>query len=410
MTHDRERSDLMNRDRFYIAVLVLLLAGAVLVELVTPAPLDWTLSFQNNDTRPYGCRILYELLDDLFPGVAIREMDLPAYVVLRESVEDSETYLFITDRFAPDDFETMDLWDFVEQGNTVFVAAYSFGGLFADTLKLQTRQVMTNLPRAVFTTVDDSVGVNFVNPALRNTDDFYFEEGLADDFFASFDTLRATVLGVNSEERANYIRVEVGAGVFYLSSIPVAFTNYYALRRGNAEYAYRALSYLPEQPVLWDEYYKPNRLDASTPLRFVLRHPALKGAYWTLILLVLVFMVFEARRRQRIIPVIAPLKNTTVEFVETVGQLYYQHAGHANLAEKKITYFLDYVRQHLGLPTHTVDSVFLDRVAERSGVPAADVRSVFEAIAEVREQVGLSEAGLHHLNTRIEAFYQQSKR
>ena len=190
----------------------------------------------------------------------------------------------------------------------------------------------------------------------------------------------------------------------------MAFTNYYALRRNNAEYAYRALSYLPVQEVLWDEYYKPNRLDASTPLRFVLRDPALKGAYWTLIALVLVFMVFEARRRQRIIPVIAPLKNTTVEFVETIGQLYYQHAGHANLAEKKITYFLDYVRHHLGLPTHTVDSAFLDRVAERSGVPAEAVRAVFEAVGEVRGQGSLSEAGLHRLNTRIETFYRQSKR
>lgn len=400
----------MNRDRLYIAVLVLMLAGAVLVELVTPPPLDWTLSFQNDDTRPYGCRILYDLLGDLFPGEAVREVDLPAYLTVRERPAGSENYLFVTDTFAPDEVETEDLLDFAAQGNTVFIAAYAFRGPFADTLTLQTSQRLSNLPKAVFTTVDDSVGLNFVNPALHTPDDFFFEEGLADDFFSGFDTLRTTVLGVNSEAGVNYIRVEVGAGAFYLSTIPVAFTNYYALHRNNAAYAYGALSYLPVQAVLWDEYYKPNRLAASTPLRFVLRHPALKGAYWTLIALVFVFMLFEARRRQRIIPVIAPVKNTTVEFVETIGQLYYQHAGHANLADKKITYFLDYVRHHLGLPTYTVDSAFLDRVAERSGVPTSDVRAVFDAVAEARGRAALSEAGLHRLNTRIEAFYRQSKR
>ena len=400
----------MKRDRVYLAVLILTLAGAVFVELITPAPLDWTLSFQRTDSRPYGCRVLYELLGELFPGVPVGEVDLPTYLVLDDTTQTMANYLFITDTFAPDEFETQRLWRFAERGNAVFVAAYQFEGVFADTLKLRTGRALTNLPKAVFNNTDDSVGVNFVNPALRSPNDFFFEEGLADDYFRGFDTLRTTVLGTNGQGRANYLRLDVGQGAFYLSTIPVAFTNYYALYRDNAAYIYRALSYLPVREVFWDEYYKPNRLDASTPLRFVLNSDALKGAYWTLLALVLIVAVFEARRRQRIIPVIPPLKNTTVEFVETIGQLYYRHGDHANLAEKKITYFLDYVRHQLGLPTHTVDAAFLGRVAERSGVPPEEVRVVFDAIATVQGKTTLSEAELRRVSARIEAFYRQSKR
>ena len=397
------------RDRKYIALLILALGLAVAAEMAAPEEVDWTFSFENDDKRPYGSLVLYDLLDDLFPGVSVDAVNVPPYLVLRDTSRTDVNYLFVTETFAPDAVETEKLLAFAARGNTVFVAAYAFEGAFADTLRLATDRARTN-PKAFLELSHDSVGINLVNPALRAPDDVYFDEGLADDYFARFDTLRATVLGLNSREHVNYLRVEVGEGAFYLSTVPVAFTNYFALYRNNADYLYRALSYLPVQDVLWDEYYKPNRVEASTPLRFVLRDPSLKWAYWTLIALVVLFILFEAKRRQRVIPIIAPLENTTVEFVETVGRLYHQHADHANLAEKKITYFLEYVRHHLGLPTHTLDEDFLARAAERSGVPAAAVRAVFQDVSRIQGSAKLSEADLRRLNDRIENFYRLSKR
>jgi hypothetical protein len=141
-----------------------------------------------------------------------------------------------------------------------------------------------------------------------------------------------------------------------------------------------------------------------------LQDPALKNAYWVLIVLVLLFMFFEAKRRQRIIPVIAPPRNATLEFAKTVGHLYFHHGDHANLAEKKITYFLDYIRTHLRLPTSQIDDVFLNSVAERAGMPEADVRAVFATVSEVEGQKNLSEDALQRLNRQIEAFYRNSKR
>ncbi len=398
------------RDRTYIAFLLLALGLAVAVEMAAPEEVDWTFSFENDDKRPYGSLVLYDLLGDLFPGASVDAVNLPPYLVLRDTLRTEANYLFVTETFAPDAVETEKLLDFAARGNTVFVAAYAFEGAFADTLRLDTDRARTNWPKAFLNRSDDSVGVNLVNPALHAPEDFYFDQGLADDYFARFDTVQATVLGLNSEGQANYLRIEVGEGAFYLSTVPVAFTNYFALYRNNADYLYRALSYLPVQDVLWDQYYKPNRVEASTPLRFVLRDPSLKSAYWTLIALVVLFILFEAKRRQRVIPIIAPLENTTVEFVETVGRLYHQHADHARLAEKKISYFLDYVRHHLGVPTHPLDEDFLARVAERSGVPADAVREVFHDVGRRRGQAKLSEADLRRLNDRIEAFYRLSKR
>ncbi|MFQ5572485.1 MAG: DUF4350 domain-containing protein [Rhodothermales bacterium] len=398
------------QDRKYVVVLALAFLLAVAVQVLKPEPIDWSLSYENDDTRPYGSLILYELLSDLFPGVAVREVDLPPYLVLRDTMQTHTTYLFITDRFAPDPAETEELLDFVARGNQAFVAAFAFEGPFADTLRLETEVVFTFPTNPLDGPGSDSAGFNFVNPRLRASKDYTFAGRGTDDYFARFDTLRSTVLGVNSREDANYLRVDIGEGALYLSTVPPAFTNYTLLDSTNAAYVYGALSYLPDQEILWDEYYKPQRLAVRTPLRYILRDPSLKGAYWVLITLVVLFVLFEAKRRQRIIPVIEPLRNTTVEFVKTVGRLYHQHADHARLAEKKITYFLDYVRQHLRLPTRERDEAFLERVSERSGVPGDAVREVFQMIGQVQGKPRLTEAELRRLTTLIDGFYQQSKR
>ena len=86
-------------------------------------------------------------------------------------------------------------------------------------------------------------------------------------------------------------------------------------------------------------------------LRFLFTTPSLTWAYYLTLAGLGLFMIFESKRRQRVIPVIEPVKNKSLEFVETVGQLYYQQADHASIAEKKIQYWLAYVRQRFNIPT-----------------------------------------------------------
>ncbi len=398
------------QDRKYVVVLALAVALAVAVEALQPASIDWTPSFEQDDRRPYGSRILYDLLPQLFPGAEVDAVRLPPYLALRDTTRIGTNYLFVTVAFAPDPAETRALLAYAARGNHVFIAAYHFEGAFADTLRLETDYLLEAPSLPTDDAEADTLGVNFVSPALRAAVDFVYKKGAVRDYFDRFDTLRTTVLGANSLGRANYVRVDVGAGAFYLSTLPLAFTNYYLLYRNDAQYVYRALSYLPDQDVLWDAYYKPGRSAATTPLRFILQDESLRWAYYLLAALVLLFVAFEAKRRQRVIPVIAPPRNTTLEFVKTVGQLYFHHGDHANLAEKKITYFLDYIRHHLNLPTGAIDDDFLARVAERSGVPAAEVRAVFAYIREVQGRPGLPEADLRRLSALVEAFYRQSKR
>jgi hypothetical protein len=312
------------------------------------------------------------------------------------------TYMFINGTIALDEYDTEQLLRFVELGNTAFIAAEDISGPLADSLHLEME------PRWGYE--NDSIGINFSNPALHRESNFIFPHTHAWKYFTSIDTAQTTILGTNQHGEANYISIEHGDGKLLINLIPDAFTNYALVNPKVQEYAITAISYLPAQNIYWDEYYKIGREGAETPLRFILSAGPLRWAYFLMIATVVLYVAFEVKRRQRIIPQIPPLTNTTLEFVDTVGRLYYQHGDHRNIAEKKIAYLLEYIRSNFNERTREIDEALYQRIAERSGIEQERIAELFGEIRTALESSVITETQLTRLNTLIENFYRESKR
>ncbi|HVZ40674.1 MAG TPA: DUF4350 domain-containing protein [Candidatus Kapabacteria bacterium] len=391
----------MKRPNKFAIVLVLVFAAVVALQVTAPKEVNWTPSFIRADKNPYGCYVLHDLLGALFPGQKVETMELPLYSMLDENR--SGPCIIINQEFDPDSYDIGAMLRYVERGNTVFVAADEFGRGISDTLNVHST--------SSFGGASDSTELNLTNPALHRTKAYRYRPMTVDYYFASFDTASVTVLGTAGSTKPNFIRLHHGLGTIYLSTVPYAFTNYNLTDRINYRYATDALSYLPQTgAVNWDEYYKAGRQLVESPMRYVLSVEALRWALFVLLGGVTLFVIFMGRRRQRIIPIIKPLPNTTLEFVETVGQLYYQHGDHANLAEKKISYFLEYVRSTFGVNTGDRNDELYRTVAARSGVEQEKVSSLFTYIDRVRSTPKLGEADLLELSRRIEAFQAASLR
>jgi hypothetical protein len=390
----------MRKNWKYILVLTLTLALVVTVEWLSPQPLNWEPSLSKEDKIPFGTYLLFQMLPDIFPNQSVRTARQTIY----EEEPDADTtanYLFVSQYFQPGTEDMERLLDWVSQGNSAFIAAEYFGNL-SDTLKLDLQYD--------FRAFSDSFPVNFVNPAIRAKENYVFSRINSSYYFEGFDTLQSVVLGVDSLQRPNFIKTKFGEGNFYLHAMPLAFTNYHMLYRNNAEYIARSLSYLPVQPLIWDEYYKPGmREKNTTPLRFFLQNESLRWAVYLTLLALVLFMVFEAKRRQRIIPVIQPLANTTLEFTETIGRLYFQHQDHKNIAEKKIAYLLDYIRSRFYLATDPRDKVFYQSLHQKTGIEKEDILRLFRLISQVQKQTMIAEVELLELNREIEQFYEKSK-
>ncbi|MBC8042877.1 MAG: hypothetical protein IAF08_05475 [Rhizobacter sp.] len=337
----------------------------------------------------------------------------------------STTYMFIggnyVGSFLPDKLDVEYLLQFVSEGNTVFIAAQRFDASFLDTLRLRVGNYYEVANLGVKTdnaetggglsleSKLDSLGINFINPALRAKSDYRTRRTDGSHaYFTRFDSLKAEALGMNSKGYVNYLRLRFGKGFFYLNTVPYAFTNYNLMMAPNSEYVFKALSYLPVQPVLWDEFYKVGRRESRTPLRYILSNEALRWAYYLTIASALLFITFESKRRQRIIPVVAPPPNMAVEFVETVGRLYYQNGDHKDLATKKITFFLDDLRSSYMVRTTAFDAEFYETLARKSGIAESDLKTLFTFITQQGMRSSVSEIDLKQLSAMIDNFYKKS--
>jgi len=252
---------------------------------------------------------------------------------------------------------------------------------------------------------EDSTTVHLVATPFDTTYTYAFKAANTTTSIRNFDTTRTSIIAVNERNEPITIRMKWGEGNFIINSTPMIFTNIYLLADDNSDFASKQLSYLPDTELIWTEYYQRGRREISTPLRFVLLNEPLSWAYYITLISLVVFMIFEMKRRQRIIPVIPPLSNTTLEFVSTIGDLYYQNGDHKNIAEKKINYFLEQVRSKYALATNQLDREFAAALSRKSGKGDNEMRELVQLIGEIKDKPGLSAEVLTDLNAKLEAFY-----
>ena len=410
----------MKQHRIYLIVLFITIIGFILIEIYKPKPVDWAPTFSNKDKIPYGCELLYKVLPNIFPNQKISDEKVPIFSKKRKvKLPPKSNYLYVFSYFRVDSLSLVKLLDYVQKGNSVFIASENFFGL-DDTLHFQTSYLKD-------LTINDSASINFVNPFIKKSSDYKYQNQAADTYFEIKDSTKFresfTVLGKNSKGFPNFIRVNFGKGMFFLNTVPMAFTNFYMVKNDNADYAFKALSYLPEQPIFWDEYVNKMSIGKSiksisksreakgeediqeSPFKFIVSQPALKWAYFITLFTLLIYLVFEGKRRQRIIPIMETPKNTSLQFVETIGSLYYNQKDHKSIAEKKITHFLAYIRTKFYLKTTEIDQEFKSDLSNKTGISLQEINDLFDYISFVQNNNYIAESQLIILNEQIENFY-----
>jgi hypothetical protein len=160
--------------------------------------------------------------------------------------------------------------------------------------------------------------------------------------------------------------------------------------------------------VLWDEYYTQGREGDDNTMRVFLRHEPLKWAFRIGFFSLILFVFYEMKRRQRIIPVIEPLKNSSLDFVNVVGQVYYEQHNNQNIAQKKITYFLEHLRSKYYLWTNPLDEEFIEKLTLKTGIEGNLATEIVNHVNYLNTLDRVSDRDLILLNQLIQQFYNQS--
>lgn len=115
-------------------------------------------------------------------------------------------------------------------------------------------------------------------------------------------------------------------------------------------------------------------------------------------------MLFNARRKQRPIPIIDPPTNSTLEFTHTISNLYLLNEDHKNLVQKKIQYFLEKVRTRYYLDTRNLNKEFIEKLALKSGNDLDKTKYLINSILTLNKKEKCSAEDLMSLNKMIDNF------
>ena len=400
-------------DRFGVKQMVLFSRLSLLILFFSCNETDWYESFKEKEKSPFGTYILHNEANSVFKGQEI--------ITLKENIYD---YLFSNYIVNPTVFETYfiakkrankletngiySLLDFVNEGNTAFMALEDIPLQLKDTLGFTTNNLDKNVHQDH--KLKELHGRFFLSNFVFEDESFSFDRNIRKNYFVEYNKENTVVLGkikIDGEQLPNFIKIGFGKGTFYFHLHPIVFTNYNLLK-DNTTYAANILSYVPETSILWDEHIKFSKYnpkdDSTSVFSFFLKHETLTWFLYVSLIGLLLFMLFNARRKQRPIPVIPPLENTTLAFTQTIASLYLKEGNHKDLVDKKITFFLEKVRTKFLLNTDNLNSGFIERLALKSGNNLQQTNYLINTIKTLHKKEVCSEEELVVLHKMIVNF------
>lgn len=366
------------------------------------------ITYGSRDKKPYGSYVPYKLLENFFDNNKTRVITKSFAQTYRKDAHfqeaSNDVYIIVAGQLFATQEDVNAMYNYVSAGNRLFMAVEKTDSL------LETAFNFTTTPDTTFKEPYNVATQAFINPAFA-PDTFFSAKGISMlESLDKTDTSTTTILGTNTKNEPNFFRINVGNGHLFVLLNPMTWTNNFLLEKQNIKALETQMAYLPQYPqnVYWDEYYKHLRYRQRGDFsnwQVLMRHPSLRWALWLAVLLLLLYVLFEGKRRQRIIPLKPALANSSLEFAETLGRLYYLHHDNQNLARKMIQHLLEYIRNHYYLNTGQLNDEFVLLLSRKSGHPQEAVAEMIRQVHALRLADSVSDSELQYFYNSIYQFY-----
>lgn len=422
---------------------------------------DWDSYYQSRTTLPYGTYLTYNMLDSVFPSSEIRRSDRSINEEVCGLLNDEKAFSFcdlqdedsvsLEDEAEIKGYEAYGYWDIapVNEELTAYYEAYRepspstmiiISSVFPYNSLIETALcAYAGVGNTVFLSVEDiseslmkHLSLKDISTSIRNDSVYsltnqpikkyvlppYSEQkqwkGYMQTTSFVLDSLRLPyeVLGVNQKGQPSYIKIHYGFGFFYLHTAPRAFTNITMLDLKQYEYGFKCLAMLPNnKEIYWNESIKNGLYLPGDRqlLKVVFREPALRWGFVLMVLGLLLFMLFRGKREQRIIPVIKAPKNASLDFLDTLSNMFYKKKDYESSLRKRHQFLLEFIRSNYYMDTETVNERFYQALSAKSTVPIDTLRVLFEIYEEVKSKRTVALDVFLSYNEAIEVFYLKAK-
>ncbi len=376
---------------------------------------DHRITLNKKDKKPYGTYVAHHNLGYIFPEAKITlNRNGPGF--WKEDVLDydngNQVMIIVCKEFNASNAELTELFHFASRGNDVLISSYDFSNDVQDFFHFDISYADAGFPVYENFSELDTLQLRLMQPPFSKTDNQYGYPGRKFySWFNAIDSSMSYVLGTSANSNGVAIKLRVAEGSFIIHTAPLAFSNYFLLHKNNMGYYNQLLSLLNNHAstLVWDEYYlhkPPNGLQKkASPLRVLMEQPAFRMALLTALAGLILFVLLGIKRRQRIIPAAAVPKNDSLDFVKTIGRLYFQKKDNKNLCQKMSLYFTDYVHSHFSIATGNMDSDFTSRLSKKSGCDPQIIQSITTYIRFIQETPSVHDRQVAEFYQLLDRFY-----
>jgi len=381
--------------KFYIVLVSVSILLFIVVEMLRDRPVSWEATFSSRETMPYGTYAFYKLVPGIFPGKTIRKNFGNYGKMFEQGGIGDEILMIVNSEFYTDEYSIKDILSYVDKGHQVFISSFQFDDFLMDTLGVSTFSKYNGIGRG------NAVRFVFSDSLLNEDSAFKYRFALYS-YFIENDTAAYEVLGHFENGKPNFLKFKIGKGELFLNTVPLVFTNYNILKGNTRSYVEKLFSMLTVNDIIWDEYVRHVEMESTSPFRYILSVPSLRYALLILLLITLLYLMFAGKRRQRMIPVIVPLENSTHRFIETLGRLYLYRNNHKDIAAKKIRYFQESIQTRYSMKIKRFDNGFVKRFSQKSGKTEESVEKLVNLIGTFEAKESITESELFELNKMVD--------
>lgn len=391
---------------------------------------NWVENYEEENKDPYGSYVVHQLLSNYFPEQPFHTVEKKLHEALPLDSVKVNNFVFIGEGMYLDSTNLHTLLHFVARGNNAFISTKS--------IPFQLMDEVYNYCNDTYwygyeNFRDTSAYLGFTHPNLRDPVDFQYKYihgnrvknypwHYIDSVYFCPESPSLVELGVINESYINFAKKDYGDGTFYLHTNPIAFSNIQLLDSIGLNYVGKVFSHLEEGPIYWDQSTRiplgvaerqnhggSGKGASQSPLKYILGQPPLAWAWYSSLAIGLFYLFFRAKRKQRIIPVLPPNTNTSMEFISTIGTLYFLQNDHKKLCLQKMKLFLAYIRERYFLSTKDLDDPFVDRLAGKSEIPKEIVRKILLYYKNIQSSPFVSEKTLIEFHLEMDKFYKNCK-
>lgn len=390
---------------------------------------SWYESYSSKSDQPFGTQLTIPFIKQIFPDQDLIVPDSTISKTLTNRIDSAmSNYVYLGAYFVADSASWEVMYDYVGAGNNIFFFVQEpnidlldnlhSGECFYYSTELESR-------------IDTVWNVSFTHPKLQDPSTYSFKavnrrgpinrswNYFPTEFFCEFNE-SITTLGKAEEVLVNFVRFDYGEGHFYFHTNPILFTNYFLADEKGSDYARKVFSHFLDGDIIYEDYiwqtfrgggeFGRGRVNRDEgPFRYLMSQESLRWAIYIALGMLAVYVLFGMKRKQRIIPVLHKPENSSIEYVETISELFYQSEGRSRVADYLFDQYYEFVRNNYNLTTHVESDKFLKRLVLKSEIPEKDIEYLdyLDRERKLKSDVTSDDIILYYKN--LEKFYADCK-